>query len=233
MDKNSANGIKRDYKKYLLGFVFIAVALTLFVSTLTAYFSDLEASGNKSAASSTLDITGDYQKYLNGSDTPTDAVVNFAPGDVIVVKATITNAGFESAWVRDFIEFTDYADADLYNALKIYKGEKTRAELAAADSDLLEGGVDGIFALPTAILDGTGEGANPETDLTIDDTTYEAIGGNTYSAAFTIYFDHNAGNAAQDKTVAFTVKTQALQFRNNNTAAPDGTAWSTVTALTV
>jgi hypothetical protein len=54
------------------------------------------------------------------------------------------------------------------------------------------------------------------------------LGSSTVNVSYTIYFDVAATNDAQGKSLAFSAKTQALQYRNNSTNFPTATQWGTV-----
>lgn len=209
---------KRKDKKALIAFLFIFAAVGIIISSAFAFFSDV-ITGSGTATTGTLDITGAYQFYLNGSTTPTTNVNNFNPGDVLVTKANISNQGNKSAWVRDLIDFGTI-DANIAPFISIYSGEKTLAQITAnpsADILVLTGGKASSAA---RIIDGSGSGAETE-------TATGAIGGSSYSAAYTIYFNTTATNEAQGKAINFSAVTQALQYRNNTTT-PTETQWDTV-----
>lgn len=95
------------------------------------------------------------------------------------------------------------AQADVGANGKLY-GEKT-TYLASAD-----------------VIDGSAEDDNGTAG---SQTTWSTPAGE----ALTIFFDAAAGNVAQNGNMAFSILTQALQYRNNTTS-PNTAAWSTVTA---
>jgi len=201
---------KKENRKILVGFLFLFTAVCLVGGTLFAYFSDY-ISGTGTVTAGTLDITGNYQYYVNGSGTAVTSIANFNPGDVVVVKATVTNTGNKSAWVRDIIDFGTL-DAGIAPYIKLYEGEKTLAGITGAPTTDLLTLTAGKYTTPVRIIDGTGTGAETETGS-------DAIGANTYNVTFTIYFDTVATNSAQGKSVNFTSKTEAVQYRNNPTPA--------------
>jgi Camelysin metallo-endopeptidase. len=201
---------KKERKKVLLGFLLLFTAVCIVGGTLFAYFSDY-ISGNGTVTAGTLDISGTYQYYVNGDSTPVTSITNFNPGDVVVVKATVTNSGNKSAWVRDIIDFGTL-DAGIAPYIKLYEGEKTLTGITGAPTTDLLTLTAGKYTTSVRILDGTGTGAETETGA-------NAIGANTYNVVFTIYFDKTATNSAQGKSVDFTSKTEAVQYRNNTTPA--------------
>lgn len=185
----------------------------------------------------TLDIAGAYQVYLNGSLTP-EATNNVTlnPGDAVVVKATITNFGNASAWVKD--EFTYAIPTDLYFHTGEYTGAQFEAGLAPQSTGIYSfGGANETLAqygTTTRVLNGTGTNAQIETpsnataelkaDVNVGFPIYgynEAmfIGNNSYEVAYTFYFDADTATSGS-KTVDFTAKTMAVEYRANNTAFP-------------
>lgn len=215
---------KKDKKKMIAVILLICVGL-LVIGIVAAYYSDFfRQTGDLS--SSTLKINGAYTYTLNGTAAQLTDLTNLNPGDVIAVRGTITNTGNQSAWVREKITFG--ADEILLPYLKVYRGEFTQADFVAG-TDLT------AYLLPVSagtsavsgnqVINGTGPNAQTESG-----GGFDYLNANTYDFTLTIYFAHTAPNATQGKTFGFTIETQALQFRNNNTAEPDETAWSAVVA---
>lgn len=216
---------KKKKRKIISGIIFLLLAAACITGIVIAYFSDsISKSGD--LTSGTLDITGSYNFYVNGSQTPVDSVANLNPGDVVVVKATISNVGNKSAWVREVFSL-DSVDPAIVPYISIYSGEYTTAELGPNGSDLsayllaITPGGNSVTA--NRVLNGTGDNAEVETG-----GSYNYVGSNTYDVSFSVYFSHTAPNEAQGKSLTLTVKTQALQFRNNDGAEPTETAWDAV-----
>ncbi|MDR3263807.1 MAG: M73 family metallopeptidase [Clostridiales bacterium] len=212
------NGKKRENKKYVVGLLCLAISFSLIIGTLAAYFSDIII-GKGTATAGTLDLSGSYALYVNGDTNAVSSVENFNPGDVIVVKATITNAGNKSAWVRDIIDISG-SDGDILPFINVYIGEKTQAGLEIDDTTDLLNLNAGVYATAAMVIDGSGSNAEKE-------TARESIGDYTYDVVFTVYFLPTATNDAQDKALDIYVATQALQYRNNQ-IVPNDAAWSTV-----
>ena len=182
--------------------LFVALAITL--GGAFAYFSDW-FEGQASVTAGTLDISGTPVFTHNGNTV--SSVENFNPGDVVVADATATNSGNKSAWIRGLVDFGTL-DADIAPYVRIYKGTKTAAAIEAGteEADRITTGDE--VSLGDKIIDGTGTGAETETGT-------DALGSNTYSQAVTIYFDKTALNVAQAKSVDFTFRFEAIQYRNN------------------
>lgn len=217
---------EKKRRRRALWIVMLTLAAAALVTTgiLIAYFSDV-ISKSGTVQSGTLDITGTYAFYLNGTAAG-EEVNNLNPGDVLVVKARVTNTGNKSAWVRNVVSFTN-VDAAIQPYLRVFIGEYTLADIAAGTADDDEIDVTGaVAASDNMVLNGTGAGAETESG-----GTFTYIGSNAFDAAMTIYFDSLADNTAQGKTFSFTAMTQALQFRNNNAAEPTDTAWNTVVTI--
>lgn len=195
---------KESNKKVVLGILLLLLALLLIFGTLFAYFSDVVIT-NAQATAGTLDISGTTQLYLNGDTTPlgSTTIANFNPGDILVVKGTISNSGNKSAWVREIVDFTG-TDTAIESYIKVYSGDLDAEEIKTAS--VLTGATS-----EERIINGSGTAA--ETENAED----EAIGAATYNYEYTIYFDSAAPNTAQGKVVKMGIKTQAMQYRNNPT----------------
>ena len=222
--ETQAHKVRTNKRIFIIPVLVAITALTICVTSLAAFFSDM-ASGGGNVTTGTLDITGTYAFFVNGDENAVANVANFNPGDVIVVRATVGNAGNKSAWVRDGI--TIPADAEntpyLMPFIDVYTGAKTTAQIAAAPSDGKLSFSDGYVYSANRVINGSGANAEVETH-----DTYDIIGASNYVAEFTIYFRTDADNSAQNKTISFTAFTQALQYRNNNDTQPNSDAWGTV-----
>lgn len=226
------------------GCVFTAGAIGT-VGVLSVLSDVVTTTGSITAASNvlstdTLDIAGAYQVYLNGSSTP-EATNNVTlnPGDVAVVKATITNYGNASAWVKD--EFSYSA----ISPFSFHTGEHTAAEfeagLGSSTSDIyIFGGANAesvAYGTTTRVVKGTGTGAQIETpanattelkaDVNVGNPIYgynEAMftNGNSYTLAYSVYFDPDTATTGSE-VLNFTAKTSALEYRANNLAFPKTT----------
>lgn len=188
----------------------------LITGTLFAYFSDLVV-GNGTVTAGTLDISGEYKIYVNSSSTAeaTNTLSNFNPGDVVVIKATITNDGTKSAWIRDGITldgtlFGVNVPSTSTSVISVYAGEVAPGDIATSTPLTL---TSGSYYSTAAIINGSVES--------------ETGGVTTYPSAYTIYFNALADNAAQNQTLSIAAKTQALQYRNNTSTPNDG-SWGTV-----
>lgn len=197
----------------ILTFLLLIGAFAVILGGTYAYFSDW-VQENVSVTAGTLDIDGTYTFEQNG--TTVTQINNFNPGDVAVAKGSATNSGNKSAWIHGVVDFGTL-NSDISSYIKVYKGAKTAAQIEAAPTtDLIA--TSNKIDLGNKIIDGTGTGAETETGT-------DAIGSNVYNQDITIYFDKAALNAAQGKSVNFTYRFEALQYRNN-TAAPN---WSATT----
>ena len=223
-NKGKEQKMRKSKRAIIVLTIIAAIALTVCVTSLAAFFSDM-LSDDGGVTTGTLDIAGGYSFYVNGDESAVNSVANFNPGDVIVARATVTNKGNKSAWVRDGIVIP--ADAEntpyLMPFIDVYAGAKTAAEIKAAPADGKLTASDGYYYSPNRVINGSGENAEVE-----EGEDYNFIGESYYTVQFTIYFRTDADNSAQNKTLGFTAFTQALQYRNNNAAEPDNAAWGTV-----
>ena len=204
-------------KTVFLPIILILITAILNMPAIFAFFTDT-IGGSINIVTGSLDLRGNYLFYVNGSTTPVQSLSNLSPGDVIVAKATITNNGNKSAWVREGIKIT--AEDELMPFLSVYMGEKTAAAIEGAPITDRLTLTNGIAFTLNRVLNGSGEGAETETH-----ESYNIIGDYRYDAAFTLYFSTEADETTKNKTLSFAVITQALQYRNNNTSEPDMFAW--------
>lgn len=197
-------------------------------------------------APDTLDIAGAYQVYLNGSATPEPTNdVTLSAGDVAVVKATITNFGNVSTWIRDTFVY----EGSTY--LSVASGEHTASEFEDGTAWPATGiyhwwgmGDEGVtgdssgYETSVRVLNGTGVGAQIETignapQALIDSITstvpaqyqdeYFAnlfVGSNSYTVAFSAYFDPEIATDGGEIATFSVAKTEALQYRDNNSIVP-------------
>ncbi len=210
---------KKNNKKKWSALALLLLGFALITGSLFAYFSDI-VTGNGEVTAGTLDIKGEYKLYLNGSATalPSNTITNFNPGDIVVVKAEITNPGSKSAWIRSGITLSGAllttnlpSPAVSTSVISVYEGSLTSAQIAGATKLTIPSGTP-VYS-DAAIINGTVE--------------TEGAGVSPYTAAYTIVFEALADNNAQDKAISITATTQALQYRNNTTT-PDDAAWGTV-----
>lgn len=224
-EKHYENEKKRK-KKLIVLLALPVFLIVLSVGLIAAFYSDFFTQSGD-ITSGTLKINGSYTYYLNGAETQKDNFKSLNPGDVIVVKGTITNTGSQSAWIREMIGFSS-SDEAILNYLTVFEGEYAQsafapgAELPAAPLELLP---QGYAVSANKVINGYG--ANAETE---SGGTFTYIGSNTYDFTVTVYFAHTAANETQGKAFNLSVTTQALQFRNNNASEPVDTAWAAVTA---
>lgn len=228
-------------KRRIIGVAALATAGALVLGLGYAYFSD-SALGEGSATAGTLDLTGaltvDHTTGLatdqwTATDvSPTGAVPNLNPGDLVRISGDLTNAGNKSAWIR--AEVTGTADPAIAPYLYVYAGETVPTQgqvLASADPTSLPGYLGTITELAagkaTTPLVIAGTGANAE--ATAAESTTAAAG--AYDANVVVYFDKAAANAAQNKPFSVDVDVQAVQYRNNTDAA--AVDWTTVDEGTI
>ena len=250
---------KKDNSKKKIGIILLCLLLTVAVifGSMFAFFSDI-ISGDTTIKIGTLDLNkGDAEYWKNETllDGTTgaelDQLLNYNPGDRIVVKIPITNTGSKSAWLRGVVELSgtafgvlDAGASKFADYFTVYKGNISRADIqstnpatmatvAAAKMTLTV--TDGVGATWTddnaklAVINGalTTDAPEIETTSTVPagTTIYAATGG---SVEYTIYFQ-GAGslNEWQNKTIKFDYKADAVQFRNNPVSA---TMWDDLTA---
>jgi hypothetical protein len=205
------NNQTKNKRKIRGALVLGILAICLIAGSMFSFFSDV-VTGDGEVVSGTLDIEGTYVITVNGEEASGLSIDNFNPGDVIVIKATVTNSGNKSAWIRDVI--TIDVDPALTSFIEIFEGEVTVAEMSTAEKITLD--ENGTYSTTPAIINGTGTGAEEETN-----------GITEFVAVYTIYFSDTATNEAQGKSINFTAVTQALQYRNN-TDTPTDTDWESV-----
>lgn len=224
--KENYSNEKKGKKKIIIPIILLACFAFLIIGIVAAYYSDIFKQSDE-LSTGTLKIDGAYTYYLNGTPTQLIDVKTLNPGDVIIVKGTITNKGNQSAWVREKITFGS-TDETLLSYLKVYNGEFTQADFAAG-TDLtgyllpVSAGTSAVSA--NKVINGTGDGAQTESG-----GSFNYLNSDTYNFSLTIYFMHSASNLTQGQTFGFTIETQALQFRNNNLSEPNDTAWDLVVA---
>jgi len=205
------NNQTKNKRKIRGALVLGILAICLLAGSMFSFFSDVVTGGGE-VVSGTLDIEGTYVITVNGEEASNLNIENFNPGDVMVIKATVTNSGNKSAWIRDII--TIDVDPALASYIEIFEGEVTVSEMSTAEKVTLD--ENGIFSTTPKIINGTGTGAEEETN-----------GITEFVAVYTIYFSETATNEAQGKSINFTAVTQALQYRNN-TDTPTDADWESV-----
>lgn len=206
MTKQVTDESRSNRRKLILVFTLLIGTLGLTAGLMTAFFSDWIA-GTGSATAGTLDISGTFSTYYDADQDNTPELVtsvnNFNPGDMMIVKGTVTNSGNKSAWLRSKIDLSGL-DTDIAPFIKICAGELTKA-----DETTCTALTDGATTTPV-ILNGTGADAETE-------TASGAVGSNATAMAYTIYFLSTATNDAQGKTVTAPFVVEAMQYRNNPT----------------
>jgi hypothetical protein len=230
-------------RKAVIGVVSLVAAVAMLVGVGYAYFSDV-ISGGGTATAGTLDISGTVTMAQNGVDVGGTSVTNLNPGDVIsFTNSNVVNNGTKSAWIREVVQFTAISNTN------------NTANGAAANSQI--GNLaDYLWVCTTTTSQATlisasnavgGFAANKPADCVAADTTTAFGAKTTYTTADVIngsaeadgtwasatatmpviYFDAAAPNAAQNGNATFTVKIQALQYRNNTTS-PTPSQWADV-----
>jgi hypothetical protein len=211
---------KKSTRKIIASIILLIVAVGIAGTSMVAFFSDYVSTAG-SVTAGTLDISGSFSLYVNGSTTAVTSVANFNPGDYVKATGTITNSGNKSAWLRTGFEFTSIHD-DIKSYIKVYSGACNMANitLPTGCTPITLDTSNGTYGTPV-VINGTGTNAETETQASINTATnttdaYTPVGSNAYSGVeIYIVFDPAALNAAQGKTVSFSAKAQALQFRNN------------------
>lgn len=206
---------QNENKKKRVTLVLFVLGFAVLLAPLFSYFSDF-VTGSGTVQAGTLDIDGTYEMYVNGATEPITSLENFNPGDVVVVKATITNSGNKSAYLRDIIEMGTTGLASISGAIEVFAGEVAQEDVDDATALTI---TDGQIIGEIVVVDGTGTDA--ETEAVGDEPL--ALESNVYEFVYTIYFSKDAGNEAQGLALDLTFKTEALQYRNNT--SPD---WETV-----
>lgn len=219
---------KNKNKKMIYLILLLLLVFSIFTGVVLAYFSDMiDQSGQVSTG--TLKISGNYIFYVNGTETAIDNINNLNPGDVIIIKANVSNNGNKSAWIREMLTI-DINDESVLEYFQVYNGEFNQADFIS-NNDLTEYSLpltSGIAVSSNKVINGSGNYAEVESG-----EDYNYIGNANYQTVITIYFTHTATNEAQGKTFNLVIATQALQFRNNNTSEPNESAWSTVSSVSV
>ena len=233
---------KKDNNKKKLGIILIGllVAVAIMFGSMFAFFSDI-ITGSTTIKIGTLDLDkGDASYKKNGNTATATELLNFNPGDVIVVSTAVKNEGSKSAWLRGIVSITGDAVgtvADGYTAFdsvfEVYKGDWTLTEILDGDSDVTAAKmtlVQNPSAYELTWTDDDDELAVINADPSTVDPEIEklAASGGTVPAGTTIY-DADAGevtytiffkglgslNEWQDKTINLNCKAEAVQYRNN------------------
>ncbi|AMC92739.1 hypothetical protein AOC36_01665 [Erysipelothrix larvae] len=208
--------MKDNTKKKSLALFISLCSLFIFAGSLVAYFSD-KVTGEASITAGTLDIDGTYELYYNGSEekVPDNKLLNFNPGDYVVVKASFTNGGTKSAWIRNSIGLTgglaELTTGEGTPVILVYEGEVTSNFTPQNAKNL----TSNSYISGTKVIEGSAE-KEPEVN-----------GVEKYEVTYTIYFSPDAGNNAQRKDLELTLQTEALQYRNNKDISGDD-AWKKV-----
>ena len=233
---------KKDNGKRKLSAVLIGLllAIVILLGSLFTFFSDI-VTGTGTFATGTLDLTAGTTAYTknDGAATATD-LLNFNPGDVIVINVPITNTGSKSAWLRGDITLSgdavfDNADfTDFGTYFEVYKGAFTKADVLAPTTAVTNakltltkdtGNEQLVWTEtnPTAVVNGNSARSAPEIEalspagtVPAGITIYDAAGSNAPTISYTIYFKGlGTPNTWQDKTFDFGYRIEAIQYRNN------------------
>ncbi|MCL1839808.1 hypothetical protein FWF89_02300 [Candidatus Saccharibacteria bacterium] len=202
-----------------------------------------------------LDIGGRYEMYRGGSNyegvvTESGGYIEMAPGDIMVLKATITSYGPASAWVRDIL---DYGGSNVDSFLRYGCGELTVEDFLQPtfEEDQISVGCmaelsgdsgqwTGTVRTPTQVLNGISETENDSNapgPLKLD-TNYSSdlfIGTTSYEAIFTVWFDPDIATSGNE-IIWVVLKTEAMQYRENNSHVPmnyNDVDWQEVVLLPV
>jgi len=225
-------------KKNRIAILLLLLAFIIILGASVAYFSDF-VTGAITGTTGTLDLevgtititrhytvkgaSGDEEKtdvytYNVGDTIPT--ITNLNPGDILEVSYPVTNAGNKSAWIKDLVTLTvgeNYEGVEpKTEAFEIYAGAATNADIRtntpAVKATALSIGTNATnvmnYESGNTIINGTGTGAE-----------VEGTGVNNKTATYKLYFNSSATNKYQQTDINFTMKTQAIQYRNNTAAS--------------
>ncbi|MDR1629492.1 MAG: hypothetical protein LBS36_04685 [Oscillospiraceae bacterium] len=191
-----------------------------------------------------LDIGGRYQVYRNGYltdnitslDGPEGSAISIAPGEVVVIKATIQNHGTDSAWVQDTLGIDG---TNVPPFLRVGCGELTADDFLDAEGFVLNqleqgchggvGGGEGSWSQMASsgkprVLNGSSQeeddGNAPDAlKMDVDYSSDIFIGATSYEVAFSVWFDPTVATSGNE-IVNISARTEALQYRGNNDRMP-------------
>jgi len=211
--------------KKLLSLLLLLVSFGIVIVGAVSYFSDY-ITGTGTATAGTLNLSSEegFEVYVNGVLSATTSIENLNPGDVVVIKGVFKNDGNKSAWLRTAIDFTS-TNANKFpdfNYIKVYQGSYADYTALEADSSKVEVVLTANKASSApVVINGTGTGKEEETNVsaggTVPNATTIIASGAAYTSEYTIYFDKAATNAYQGKVLDFSVRAEAMQYRNNAT----------------
>ncbi|MDR1970273.1 MAG: M73 family metallopeptidase [Candidatus Nomurabacteria bacterium] len=208
-------------KKALFAFIALFASAAIIIGSAFAFFSDY-ITGNGTVTAGTLHITGTPTYKLNGTVVPSGTINNFNPGDVIFAGMEVNNVGNKSAWLQTILDLGTL-NAGIADYIHVCAGELTYITCDDDDNPYLtpSGGkittVDFNNDSKNDIINGTGTGKEEETNgLT-----------GPINIGYTIKFDEEALNSAQGKSVNFTLRINAMQYRNNPSPV-----WTTIEQVT-
>ena len=215
-----------------IAILLLLIAFIIITGAALAYFSDF-VTGQASGVTGTLDLratgTTILRHYQQGGAeaTPDNAasITNLNPGDIIEIKYSLSNEGNKSAWIRDLVTFTageNHADRQL--TLAEIKAAFVLYPESATIADIRSGGATAIPLTTTDITNGISFNTESEEDIingkvgsTGVETEATGVNG-PIATGYKLYFKPDAGNVYQNtKNINFSVKTQAMQYRNNET----------------
>ena len=209
-------------KKLMALVLALATVLALAVGTFAFFTDRVQAKAEATAGTLKLALT----------DIATGANHNgIKPGTGCTVNFTLSNEGNKSADVKEVLVLqSDVAMTAANTEFDLYKASDITLD-AATGKYTVNAGANPVavrevsldrksitYTIPEFILNGTGDDAETETNVT----------SNAKSSAYVLVFKNTAGNAFQNITVTLDYIAQAKQHRNT-----DDNTWDTVLSETI
>jgi len=223
-------------RKILIAIILLILAFILLIGFALAFFSDYVVgqitgtAGTLDLVSTTTSSTRYYtQNGIEANDTET-TISNLNPGDILYLSYDVSNDGNRSAYLRNIVSFTigtNYTNTvtPSISAFEIYEASTTNTDIRNGSATPISTTLSTIIAADDTrsfnstpiIINGTGVNNEIET------------GGLTGPVAvgYKLYFKSSAGNEYQGVKISYSIKTEAMQYRNN--PSPN---WSQITSST-
>jgi hypothetical protein len=212
---------QKEKKKILgLGTLILACLLVLLIAGIGigySFFSDSD-SKNIEVRAGTLDIEASVVYKLNGQIVT--SVDNFNPGDILLIELSVVNSGSKSAWSK-LTTTVDTQVTGIDDVLYVFEGDKDSAYCVAnkATGKKLTNSTLS-FESGVLVVSGDSTKPSPEIETAKTEADYSVLDTNTANYQITLYFDHQAGNAAQDALFELNFLVEAIQYRNNDSSVP-------------
>ena len=245
-DNNIQRNDRKEKRLWILGLLLLTLSVGTIVGVSLAYFSDVITGGGQ-AVIGTLDLnaTKSARRHYLKADGSMGAdnlsfdtngvlipVANLNPGDIIEISLEISNVGTKSAWVRDqySLGIKDRNNAD-FTGLGMFVFYKSTSAIDLTDIrngtalnpiNASATGISQVYTQPVIYNGGSGTAAD-ENDGGIDTAT------NPQTVRYYLYFKEEATNEYQNATLDLSLRTEAVQYRNNpNSSSID---WSDAESL--